>query len=334
MLITGCHRSGTSLLASLLSDLLGQSRLDDLPPALDNPRGYFESRRLTAFNDQLLAALGGDWCHPPLLPTRWSDPPLLDQIKAEREKFAAYATRSDWLDKDPRLCITLPAMQHLLLRRVPLLVALREPLEVAASLHLREGFSIERALCLWFLYNHHLSVSLQNRDELFIYSDLIHAVCEPSVSQAVFQRLAVFLAGHGYLVPTPDAWDGVLHQRVEPGLNRAAHLVPDLDLVRTPLNPQLVQLVQKAYSQASTGVEGHRQAFSSLPWLILDLCEQQQLCCPGHRQHQRLLQLEHAVRHCHDECGSYQRDLEALRCSVSWRTTAPLRWLMERRRFR
>ena len=29
-----------------------------------------------------------------------------------------------WVDKDPRLCITYPAYLHILLRRIPLVVAL------------------------------------------------------------------------------------------------------------------------------------------------------------------------------------------------------------------
>ena len=318
----------------MLVDLLGYSRVDDLPPALDNPRGFFESRSLTVFNDQLLASLGGDWCHPPLLPPRWSEPTLLDQIAAERERFAAYATRNDWLDKDPRLCLTLPAMQHLLLRRVPVLVALRQPLQVAASLQLRNGFAIERGLALWFLYNHHLTVSLQPSDQLITYSDLIRAVCDHAAAEAVFDRLAVFLGGHGYLVPSSDAWGRTLQQRVEPGLNRAAHLVSDPDLDCARLNPQLLQLVQAAYDQACSGLEGHRQAFGSLPWPILDLCEQLQLCCPGAQQQHHLRQLEQALQNCHDQCGAHQRELEALRCSSTWRATAPLRWLMDRRRLR
>ena len=38
-----------------------------------------------------------------------------------------YALDRNWVDKDPRLCITYPAFLHILLRRVPLVVALRDP---------------------------------------------------------------------------------------------------------------------------------------------------------------------------------------------------------------
>lgn len=322
------------MLASLLVDVLGHHRPDDLAPAPDNPRGFFESRSLTTFNDQLLASLGGDWCHPPLLPPRWSESPLLDQISAQRHQFAAYASRRDWVDKDPRLCITLPALQHLLLCRVPVLVALREPLEVAASLQLRNGFAIERGLAIWFLYNHHLAAALQPSDQLFTYADLIQAVSDPAAAQRVLDRLGGFLGSHGYAVPSPAAWTQILAQRVEPGLNRAAQLAQDPEPDGTRVSPPLLQLVQEAYRQASSGVPGHRQAFGSLPRLILELCEQLQLCAPGVVQHQRCLDRDQALAECRDQLAWEQQRLDALQRSTSWQLTAPLRSLMDWRRRR
>jgi len=317
-----------------VGDVLGHDRPDDLEPAPDNPRGFFESRSLTGFNDQLLASLGGDWCHPPLLPPRWSEPPLLDQISAQRQQFATYASRRDWVDKDPRLCITLPALQHLLLCRVPVLVALREPLEVAASLQLRNGFAIERGLALWFLYNHHLAAALQPSDQLFTYADLIQAVSDPAAAQQVFERLAGFLEGHGYVVPSPATWAQILTQRVEPGLNRAVHVAQDPVSDRAGLSPPLLQLMQEAYRQACSGVAGHRQAFGSLPRPILELCEQLQLCAPGVQQQQRCVHQEQALAECRGQLAWEQQRLHALQCSTSWQLTAPLRWLMDRRRRR
>ena len=60
MFVTGCHRSGTSLLASLLHGLVtGQDprqRRGDLK--LREPLGFFESERLVEINDSLLEFVG------------------------------------------------------------------------------------------------------------------------------------------------------------------------------------------------------------------------------------------------------------------------------------
>lgn len=320
-------------------DVLGLQRTDDLAPAPDNPRGFFESRRLSTFNDQLLASLGGDWSHPPLLPPRWSDPVLLDQITAARSQFAADAMGRDWLDKDPRLCITLPAMNHLLLRRVPVLAALRDPLQVALSLQLRNGFPLERGLALWFVYNHHLAAALQPSDQLITYADLIQTATTASAAQAVWERLAPFLEAHGYPVPSPAGWAEILAKRVEPGLNRADQLQraagsDGMGLPSIGLAPALLELVQAAYEQASTGIAGHRQAFGSLPWPILELCERLSVCAPGMAQQQRCRELEDQLAECRHQLADQQRQLEALRSSTSWQATAPLRWWLDRRRRR
>ena len=60
MFVAGCHRSGTSLVAGVVSGLLRQHTavdpevpgFEDLPPALDNPAGFFESQLLTQLNDR------------------------------------------------------------------------------------------------------------------------------------------------------------------------------------------------------------------------------------------------------------------------------------------
>ena len=152
MFVTGCHRSGTSLLASLIHGLVtGQDpreRRGDLELKLENPLGFFESERLVEINDALLQVLGCQWDRPPLLPVSWDQSPLLEVLQPQRSRLESYALDNAWVDKDPRLCITYPAYLHILLRRIPLVVALRDPLAVATSLHARNGFSLNRGLVL------------------------------------------------------------------------------------------------------------------------------------------------------------------------------------------
>lgn len=61
---------------------------------------------------------------------------------------------SPWLQKDPRMCITLRTWLKLMNNEPAILFTFRHPLEVAMSLKKREkNFTLERGLRLWIAYN-------------------------------------------------------------------------------------------------------------------------------------------------------------------------------------
>ena len=62
---------------------------------------------------------------------------------------------------------------HILLLH-PLVVAVRDPLAVATSLHARNGFSLNRGLVLWWIYNHHIAAQLCSKDLVIVpYGNLL-----------------------------------------------------------------------------------------------------------------------------------------------------------------
>ena len=61
LLVLGMHRSGTSSMAGAMVRLGGAAPLNLLPPADDNPKGFWESSVLMTLNDQILAAGGSHW---------------------------------------------------------------------------------------------------------------------------------------------------------------------------------------------------------------------------------------------------------------------------------
>ena len=176
-----------------------RQRLGDLKQKLENPLGFCESERLVETNDALLQVLGCRWDRPPLLPACWDLPPFLDALHPHRSRLSFYALERSWVDKDPRLCITYSAYLHILLRRIPLVVALREPLAVAASLHARNGFSLNRGLVLWWIYNHHIASQLCSEDLLILYSDLL-----AFDKQSLQQCLGPFLEHQNHCRPSED----------------------------------------------------------------------------------------------------------------------------------
>lgn len=151
------HRSGTSAVARGLSALgvdLGNDFLEATP---ENPTGYWEDRQIVQINDRLLQSFG----------LRWDDAGPIDarrlrgwrvwtlQRWARRHLNATLARNRLWGFKDPRAIRVLPFWRDVLraCRSDPAYVfVLRNPLSVAASLHVRQQMPVERALRLWVAY--------------------------------------------------------------------------------------------------------------------------------------------------------------------------------------
>ena len=140
------HRSGTSMVAAMLRACgvhMGEGN-DLVPPAADNPRGFGEHRQVVHIDDRLLASLCGAWDLPPAELERvewWAAERLGGLRDHARRTLAGLASGADgghWGMKDPRLSLTLPFWRSLLGdHRV--VVCVRNPLEVAASLVARNG---------------------------------------------------------------------------------------------------------------------------------------------------------------------------------------------------
>jgi hypothetical protein len=158
--ILGMHRSGTSVVAKavgVLGAYLGGGE-ELLPAAPDNPEGFWERRDLCALGERLLAALGTTWDTVAPLPEAWLESPAVGPL---REELAAliggvFAGRPLWAWKDPRTCLLLPLWKEVLRGAgvdLGVLFTVRNPLDVARSLHKRDGLPLARGLGVWFNYN-------------------------------------------------------------------------------------------------------------------------------------------------------------------------------------
>ena len=166
LLVLGMHRSGTSVLARVLS-FLGASLPRHLVPAShSNPTGHWEPARLVDLHQQLLAALGtswDDWRAPQL---RWHEGDAAQAIASKIPQVLAeeYGTAPLIVLKDPRICRTLPywlpTLEKAGYRTTPVIMV-RNPLEVAESLRERDGMSFEKAMLLWL--RHYLDAEYATR---------------------------------------------------------------------------------------------------------------------------------------------------------------------------
>ena len=154
VLVLGMHRSGTSAFTRVLS-LLGldlPKRL--MPPLPDNPRGHWESFELMELHDQALASCGSWWGDWQAIPPEWfgSDDcrrfgdRLMDILRRD------FANSTMFVIKDPRICRLAPLWLQTLaqLDIEPLvIITIRHPAEVAASIAIRNGFDPLMSNLLW-----------------------------------------------------------------------------------------------------------------------------------------------------------------------------------------
>lgn len=215
--ITGMHRSGTSAvsqLAGLLGVDLGESRglISALP---GNPAGFYESRKIVRFQQDVLAALGGSWDDPPVLPDGWACRSSLawarERAWALTSEVFGDASVAGW--KDPRTSLLLPLWREAIPLSSSLLV-FRDPREVAGSLAARDGLPPERCAYLWLRYTVAAWRDFPGR-EPFHVDELFRDV------DAAAQRLAALLG-----LPPPDAGTrAAAREAVRPGLRHQRQVV-------------------------------------------------------------------------------------------------------------
>lgn len=153
-IVLGMHRSGTSALTRALSLLGAALPSRPMPPSADNEAGFWEPASIVAVHDEILASVGARWDEVAPFPSEWFASAV---ARSYAERLAALVVE-EFGDaplavlKDPRLCRLMPLWRQVLeLAGVrPLIVmAIRHPLEVAASLAARNGLSREHCLLLW-----------------------------------------------------------------------------------------------------------------------------------------------------------------------------------------
>ena len=157
LVVLGMHRSGTSAFAGIL-DLLGVNlgtRMLETQP--DNPTGFFENKYVVLANDCVLETLNSSWDDTYPLPQDWLGRFEDSQLHVDIRSFL----NTDIIDgqlsalKDPRLCRLLPLWLPLFSAEdiTPhFAIVIRNPVEIAESLSLRNGFSTEKSLILWMQY--------------------------------------------------------------------------------------------------------------------------------------------------------------------------------------
>lgn len=149
IVILGMHRSGTSMVAGILQQLGANIGNELMEASIYNPFGHFENKQFVDINNKILAISGGDWLSPPppeniLQQNTHFSNEIVDLINRNKSDF--------WGWKDPRTTLTIDLFLPYL-ENPYFIVCYRNDIDIATSLHERDGLEIEKSLKLIELYN-------------------------------------------------------------------------------------------------------------------------------------------------------------------------------------
>ncbi|MFC1481105.1 sulfotransferase [Candidatus Neomarinimicrobiota bacterium] len=155
VLITGMHRSGTSMIARVLNlaglDLGPEEEL--LPPGEGNPHGFWENQQLDQITEDVLLQLSGGW--DILLPKLEQDWHKSNAIALSYDQahlaISQLAGTQPWGWKDPRASILIPFWRTVM-DDLQTVICLRHPQEVSDSLSKRVGSTQSFNYHLWLDY--------------------------------------------------------------------------------------------------------------------------------------------------------------------------------------
>jgi hypothetical protein len=309
VIVLGMHRSGTSAMGGVLSELgIFMGRKLFSPQAGVNEKGFFENSAIVRFNDTLLDVIPSSW-DDPTFPTG-TDPlqrQLDDYVEAGRALLhKEYPKDTVWGVKDPRMTLLLPFWQRvfaLCSLRPHYVFVIRDPSEVVASLIRRDGFSTEKALYLWLLYN--LTAIEFTKDVQRLTIDYQQLCDDPNTAVA---RLADFVAA-------PPQGVAAASEFIDSGMkrqHRASLSLEDSDDSRS-------RILFEAADSVYRSVAGDPESTEAAP-LFSKLTEE---LAPG-----REVLAEHLLAVKHSEVH-YRRLFDAAYNSVWWKLALPLKKLEE-----
>ena len=167
------HRSGTSLITRSLASLNVNFSNNPIPPAPDNPKGFWEDSDIVKLNEEMLKACNTSWSNSNLMTQEDID--HLVELGYSRRAEALIRNKTDGRDtlaiKDPRMAKLLAFW------RIPLentninisyIYVIRNPLSVANSLYSRNKMNLATSAILWASYNLEILKNLQSEPFTYI----------------------------------------------------------------------------------------------------------------------------------------------------------------------
>lgn len=157
VVVLGMHRSGTSMLGSVLHNL-GVEMVSDEDKArseFDNVLGFYENYQVALLNESLLKVLNASWDNPPKIKIEESKENYhINKLRKQAAQLVdELHTDTDIAGiKEPRMAILMDFWKDIISGPKYVFI-FRNPLDVAKSLNKRQNMPIPDGLELAFKYN-------------------------------------------------------------------------------------------------------------------------------------------------------------------------------------
>lgn len=147
-------------------------------PNIGNEIGHWESQAICDLNDILLESAGSNWHDwTPFNPDWYASPKSAEYHNlASKVLTDEFGSSSLFVLKDPRICRFAPFWINVLERKginPAIIMPVRNPLEVSASLELRDGFPPELGHLLWLRHTLDAEAATRGRARLHCAYDIL-----------------------------------------------------------------------------------------------------------------------------------------------------------------
>jgi hypothetical protein len=242
---------------------------------------------------------------------------------------AAYPAPGPLVWKDPRACLLIPFWRELLPGPLTAVFVWRDPVEVARSLHARDGIPLEDGLALWEWYNRTIAAGLHGIDTFVVdYATVLER------TQATIAELADWMRGLGRFDPWSESWDVTRAvASVHADLHHQSARIRTEEDGGLPSQSQITDWLRSSEGGHLPFVAGPPPPSS--PWVdavirarrershLLRRLDQAQLDAAEYEL--AIQRLEAELGRAHQTIEGARLHMERLKASTSWKVTRPLR---------
>jgi len=336
-------RSGTSAVTRALvqSGFFAGDQSELMQATRANPLGFYENLAVFRVNEGILDRSGGTWFMPPgaeaqLRASVWA----LPAVRSVVERLIDQANCAPVAVKDPRIGVLLDVWGPLIAETLHPVLVVRNPVEIARSLAVRDGTPIAFGLASWELHTLRLLEFLRGRRATVVpYKRLVslpdaasefvtdvtaelrralRAAVDPAAAGAAIDQ-----ALHREQAESADAEEYLTSRQAElwrflDGLEPGSQVL-DVDLDVSP---------RTCVAQKLTRCELDRvRAEHDLGELRTQVASYESALAEAQRA---LVEAQRAMSDARERAIAAEHALRDLRSSTSWQLTAPLRALKRR----